>query len=762
VLREAFALHQKGQLAQAATVYRQVLAQNPQNTDALHLLGVLESQRGNAAAGLELLDRAIQLKPQNADFHFNRGNALQTLKRFEEALASFDRALAIKPDHVDVLNNRGNVLRSLERLNEALASYDRALAIQPEDADAIFNRGVVLHDLKRFDEALACYDGALVRRPDFGELLLRRGNALRDLKRMEEALASYDRALAISPGHAEVLNNRGNVLKDLKRLDQALESYDRALAILPDHADILNNRGNLLKDLNRPEEALACYDRALALQPDFAEALNNRGTVLTDLKRLDEALTSYDHALAIKPDYPFLPGNRLHAKLKICDWSGLAEDFAAIAEQIEAGAKASSPFAALGTLVSAAIQRTCAENYVREKYPPNSSLPRIERRSDHDCIRLGYFSADFHNHATAHLFAEMFERHDRARFELNAFSLGPTKHDSMRARLKNSFERFIEAGSQSDQDLAQLARSLEIDIAVDLNGFTKHHRTGIFALRAAPIQVNYLGYPGTMGAGYIDYLIADATVIPPDEQRHYAEKIVYLPDTYQPNDTQRPIAEKPFTRAECNLPPTGFVFACFNNSYKILPEIFDIWMRLLENVEGSVLWLLEDNASAERNLQAEAQRRGIVPQRLVFAPRRELSEHLARHRLADLFLDTLPYNAHTTASDALWAGLPVLTCLGETFAGRVAGSLLKAMGLPELITTTLAEYEARARFLAGHPEELPRLRAKLAANRLTTPLFDTPRFTRHVESAYALMWQRHLQGLSPTSFSVPSILDPRS
>jgi len=783
MLAKALSLHQEGKLDEASALYRKILALNPRNADALHLLGVIELQRKNPSAAIELIDRAIEIDPNNAVFFSNRGLAFEGLKRFHDALASYGRALTIQPGYADALNNRGNALRALNRFDDALASYARALAVKPDYADALNNRGATLSDLKRFSQALASYDRALAIKPDYADALNNRGAALSRLHRFDDAIDSYDRALAIRPDYAEALNNRGNALSELKRFDDAIDSYDRALVIRPDYAEALYNRGAAMNDLRRLEDALvsydlalvckpdyaealnsrgvalsglkrfdqalASYDRALAIKPDYAEAHYNRGNVLSDLKHFDEALASYDRALAIEPNYAFLIGMRLHCKMRICDWRAIAEDTFLLSERIESGEKASLPSSVLATPLPAALQKRCAEIFIREEHPRSSVLPDFKAPYAHERIRLGYFSADFHSHATAYLTAGLFEHHDRTQFELIAFSFGPAQEDAMRTRLKTSFARFLEVNTLSDKDIASLARSLEVDIAIDLKGFTQDSRTGVFAMRPAPVQVSYLGYPGTMGADYIDYLIADATLIPEEHQKHYAEKIVYLPDTYQVNDSKRLIANRHFTRTECGLPEDGFVFCCFNNNYKITGDIFDVWMRLLTAVDGSVLWLFEDNAFAIRNLRAEAQARGIAPERLVFAKRMDLPEHLSRHRLADLFLDTLPYNAHTTASDALWAGLPVLTCVGKTFPGRVAASLLNAVGLPELITRDLDAYECLARDLATDPSKLRSIRDKLAANRLTHPLFDTARFARHIESAYASMWTRQQAGLTP-------------
>ena len=498
----------------------------------------------------------------------------------EDALASYDQALAIKPDHADALNNRGNALRDLKRPDDALVSYDRALAVKPDYAEALNSRGMVLRELKRFDDALASYDRALAIKPDHADALNSRGIVLRELKRFDDALASYDRALAIKPDYAEALNNRGNALQDLKRFDEALVSYDRAAEIKPDYAEALNNRGVALQELKRFDDAIASHDRALVIEPRYADAHYNRGVALQELKRFKDALASYDHALAIEPDYAFLFGKRLFCRMNICDWDAIGDDFDRLAEKIESADQASPPFAVLATPLTAALQRTNSEIYIREKHPRSSLLPKFEGRYEHDRIRLGYFSADFRNHPVAYLIAELFERHDRGKFEVIAFSFSPPTTNAMATRLKKSFDRFVEVSALSDKDVALLARRLEIDIAVDLNGFTQGNRTNIFAMGAAPIQANYLGYAGTMGADYIDYLIADSTLIPKEQQQHYLEKIVYLPDTYLVNDSKRMIADKRFSKAQCGLPEEGFVFCCFNSTYKITPEVFDIWMRL--------------------------------------------------------------------------------------------------------------------------------------------------------------------------------------
>jgi protein O-GlcNAc transferase len=716
----AVALHQAGQLGEAEQIYRNLLLSCPQHFDGLHLLGVIAYQRGDHSAALDLIDRALSIDPGAPEAHNNCGVILAALTRFEDAVASYDSALAAAPGYVDAHINRGNALRDLTRFEDALASYDRAIVLDPSNAEAFNKHGNALTELQRFEQAAASYARAIELRPAFGEAFNNRGVALAKLRRFEDALANYNKAIALNPTDAEALNNCGQALAELKRFD----------------------------------EALASYDQAIALRPDYAEALNNRGNALNELHRFGEAAASYERAIALEPDIDYLRGNHLHVKMHVCDWADFDQRCADLIAAVMRGSAASSPFLLLATPASAEAQLKCATRYSADQYRVSpASLWKGERYS-HDRIRVAYLSADLHAHATTQLIAGLFEQHDKSRFQTIAVSFGPASNSDMRQRLMHSFDQFIDVRTQSDQSVAEQIHRMEVDIAVDLKGFTRDARTGIFAKRPAPIQVNYLGYPGTMGASYIDYLIADRVVVPEDRRDAFSEKVICLPDSYQVNDASRRIAAVTPSRSEAGLPEGAFVFCCFNNSFKITPNVFDVWMRLLRAVEGSVLWLIEGNASAPRNLRREAALRGVAVERLIFAPRIGPDDHLARHRLADMFLDTHYCNAHTTASDALWAGVPVLTCSGTTFASRVAGSLLQAVGLPELITHSLEEYEALALKLAREPGLLASLRQKLARNRETYPLFDTARFTRHIEAAYTTMWERSQRGEPPQSFAV--------
>jgi predicted O-linked N-acetylglucosamine transferase (SPINDLY family) len=702
-------------------------------------------------------NRFSPLKPDHAESHFQLGNALQSQGKLDKAIEHYNKAILSRPNYFQAHNNLGVALQAQGKFDLAVAHYQKALFYKPDHASAHNNLGNTLSAQGRLDAAIEHFNKALTFKPDYAEAYNNLGTVLQAQHRLDEAAQLYRKALSIKPDYVEAHFNLGNVLQELDRLDAAVEHYRKALSLNPYHAKAHNNLGSALRLQGKLNAAVDSHQQAVLLNPDFFEAHSNLGSAFREQGDLDAAVASCRKAATLKPDNAEARLNLFYTQLHCCDWTEYARHVEDSLNAVSAG-KPGYPFSFLAISASASAQLQCSRTYVSDKFPPSSTPLWTGQIYAHDKIRVAYLSADFHNHATAYLVAELFETHDKNRFELTALSFGPEGAESaIRERLQRPFDRFLDVRGKSDREVAVLLRELEMDIAIDLKGYTKDHRTAIFAHRPAPIQVNYLGYPGTMGASYIDYILADAYLIPPELQPHYTEKVVYLPDSYQANDTGRRIAERTPSRSEANLPETGFVFCCFNNNYKITPDIFDIWMRLLDKVEGSVLWLLEDNRAASRNLRQEAAKRGISQERLVFAPRMDLDEHLARHRLADLFLDTLPINAHTTASDALWAGLPLLTCMGEAFAAKVAASLLNAIGLPELITRHLEEYEALALELATTPALLADIRSRLAQNRTSHPLFDTNRFRRHIESAYSTMWERYQRGEPPASFAVPPL-----
>jgi protein O-GlcNAc transferase len=591
--------------------------------------------------------------------------------------------------------------------------------------------------------------------PRLAEAHLNLANALYEARRYEEAIASFRETIALRPDLIPARNGLGNSYRALSRLEAALGCYREALRIAPEDAEVHCNLGVALADLGKSDEAIASYRKAVSLDPSYANAHYNLGISLQEQKRHGEAIACFERALAIDPRHGEALGALVMSELGDCRWDSIAAHAAGLARQVREGRGIVEPFTFLLVSGDPAEQKLCAERYAAKTVPARAAPPATPARGPR--TRLAYLSGDFRNHAVAQLTAGLFELHDRSRFEVTGVSLGPDDGSEMRARLERGFERFIDVRSRSDAEVAAMLRDLGVDIAIDMSGYMNLARPGILALRPAPVQVNFLGYPGTLGAGFLDYIVADPFLIPVERAGCYSEQVVYLPDTYLVNDAKRAIADETPSRTELGLPEDAFVFCCFNLTAKITQEMFSVWMRLLQQIPRSMLWLLEDTAGARRNLEREARSRGVDAGRLVFAPRMKTEQHLARQRRADLFLDTLPYNAHTTASDALWAGLPLLSCPGRTFAGRVAGSLLRAVGLPELVARDVEDYEARALELARNPPELAQLRSKLARNRLSAPLFDTDRFRRHIEAAYATMHEIRLRGGAPRSFAVEPV-----
>lgn len=711
----------EGKLDEASTSYREAIAVNPRDADAYLNLGFALGEQQRYQEAEHALQRSLDINPALTDAFYILGVIAKRQSKTEVAIENFVRVLDLKRDFEIVYGDLCQMLLESGQIERAKEIVLKGIAAYPEVVDFHAHLGSLYAYENDFERAINCFQRALTLRPDDAQLHSRLGNVFRRSNRFEDALASYDKLTGLNPTSAEAFNDRGIALGELAR----------------------------------HEDALASFQQALVLDPLHANAMGNLGAMLGCLRRYDDAARTFARLIEIEPEYPHAIGNLLGSRMYSCDWSQYEADLERLNSAVMKGEKAVEPFTLLAATWSAAALLQCAQTHAAEACSPSERPLWSGQRYAHDKIRVAYLSADFHDHATAYLMAELFELHDHERFEIIALSFGPDSRGAMRQRLLRSFDRFVDVRTKSDREAASLLREMEIDIAVDLKGFTTDGRPGILAQRPAPVQVSYLGFPGSMGVGYVDYILADRYVIPAEHQYFYSEKVVWLPDSYQINDTQRQIAKTTPTRAECALPASGFVFCCFNNNYKITPDVFDVWMRLLTEISGSVLWLLEDNAAVSRNLRSEALRRGVTAERLVFAPRVGLDEHLARHKLADLFLDTRPYNAHTTASDALWAGLPVLTCTGTTFPSRVAASLLNAVGLPELITENLADYEALALKLATCPDLLSDIRAKLSRNRSEHPLFDTKRFCSHIESAYTLMWERHQRREPPVSFAVP-------
>lgn len=677
--------------------------------------------------------------------------------QLQQAVHLFQQVLRQQPQQVAALHGMGEALQSMGQLDAALQCFDEALQLRPEASELHNSKGTVLYEMDRLQEALISYDSALQLRGDAPAVWLNRGLILHRLQRFAEAEKSLSQAIQLQPDYVDAHYCRVMTLFAAGRHAEALQAVNLILHHLPNFVRAWNLRGQLLNAMGNAQEALASCDRCLQLEPNDAEAWLGRATAQNSMQMLAEAVDSYSRALALNPQLGFVQGLAIHARARICDWRDIESQVEKLVSCVKSRQAVTQPFAVLPLVDDPQIQYQAAQLWLGNHPQEVIGLPHIVRRAPRNKIRLGYFSADFHNHATAHLMAELFELHDRSQFEVIAFSFGPSSDDLMRQRLIKAFDQFIDVHQLSDRDVVLKAREMEIDIAVDLKGYTQDCRESIFVQRAAPIQVSYIGTPGTMGSEQWDYIIADKMVIPEDQQQYFAEKVAYLPHCYQVNDRKREVADRVFTRSELNLPESGFVFCCFNNCYKILPDVFASWMRILQQVSGSVLWLLQDHEATMHNLRSAARHCGIDEHRLIFAERISSPMYLARFQIADLFLDTFPYTAHTTSSDALRAGVPVLTRKGRSFASRVAASILQDCELLELITTSSEKYETLAIRLANTPAMLTDIRRKIQRAIHCSPMFDTPRFTRHIESAYHTMYDRYVANLPPAPFSVPEI-----
>ena len=784
---------QQGAADRAIGLFRESLAIAPQRPIVLTNLAIALVLTGNATAALVSAEAAIAIRPDYAEAHNALGNALLALSRPGDALASYTRASELRPELAALHSNRGNALRDLGRTAEALEGYRRALQIDPQLREALIGSAGMLRNLSRYDEALDALTKVLARNPKDAAALLDRGNLLFQMDRVTEALASYDAILVLKANDPDALFNRANALLRLQREEDALQSFDICIALKPGLARAHHFRGNTLQRLRRPQEALQSFTRAVEIDPRYVDALNGLGDAYRDLEKFPEATQAYMRALEIEPHslltlsnlsrvllaakrpeeavryiermlevspdeapaFRHTLGNLHHSRILTSDWRDFDATVAAIDAGVTQGRHVTTPALYMGSGDSPEIHLECARLYTQRKWGDIGSPAWTRAPYRHDKIRVAYISTDFREHPVAYLMAGIFERHDRARFEMTGVALSPADASPLGQRTRKAFPDFIEAAQISNEEVVRLMREREIDIAVDLTGYTTGYRTGIFARRAAPIQVNYLGYSATTGAPFIDYMIADAVVVPEQHRPFYSEHVVHLP-CYLPPGDRRGIASPLRARAQWGLPEQGFVFCSHHPSYKITPHVFGVWMRLLRATEGSVLWLQKGHEASIRNMETEASRQGVDPERLIFASHVPDTEtYLARFTAADLFLDTLPYNAHTTTSDALWAGLPVLTCQGNSFASRVAASLLSTLGLTELITDSLEGYEARARELIESPVLLGELRARLRAQRDIHPWFNADNLTRNLESAYIGMWERFERGAPPAGFTAP-------
>ena len=754
---------QAGRVIDAERMYRQVLQTEPNHADTLNNLAVLLQLQGHFEAATTHFRHALELRPDYTEAYNNLGYVLQMQGKFEEAVVSFQRALNINPALVDAHNNLGITLVKQGKLKEAEASFKRALQIAPYFAPAYYTLGHTLHMQGRIEEAIANYRKALRIKPDYAEAISNLDDALKELGRTEKAAQ-------LKLECTEEYNNLGCIMETQGNFQEAVLLFQRALHFMPDYAIAHCNLGATLAKQGKFQEAAASFQQALYCKPDYVEAHYQLGKTLKNMGRIEEAISQYQKALQISPDSADVMLDMIHQLQHICLWEHVGDLSRRVIDYIEKDmahemgeeSKVLSPFSVLALHLPTTLQQQyhCARIWTERIVQPaiDSASPQIVRHPPRkgSKITLGYLSADYRSHPVAYVLPELIEKHDRSRFSVIGYSYGPDDGSPIRKRLMQGFDKFVDMKNNSFAESVKQIERDGVDILIDLNGYTQFGRTEIPALRPAPIQVNYLGYPGTMGADFMDYILVDDFIVLPNQQSFFAEKLVYLPSSFHVMTSQREVAGRIPSRTECGLPEEGFVFCSFNNNYKISPDMFSVWMELLKAVPNSVLWLTKSNAYAPGNLRREAEARGVSGNRIVIAPITHIEEHLARHRLADLCLDTFPYNGHTTTIDALFMECPVLTLLGNTWASRAAGDMLRTVGLPELITTTLDEYRTLAERLAKDPELLGKLRTRLKENHKTSRLFDSDHLTRNIEKAYIRMWEHHATGAKPEPFAVNS------
>jgi protein O-GlcNAc transferase len=744
---ELIKLYNQGRFYDLINEAKKLINEYPKAFIIWNLLGAANKRLGKIDQAFIFLKKVTELNPEYADGHNNLGVILQDQEKFQESIASFKLALSLKPNYSEAYNNLAITYKKISKLEESINLFYKAISFNPNYVEAYNNLGTTFKEQGKTSEAIEFFNKALSIKPDYAEAYYNMGIVFQEQNETLKASEAYIKVIKINPNYVEAYNNLGTTFKEQGKTSEAIEFFNKALSIKPDYAEAYYNMGIIFKQQSKYKESLELYNKALSIKPDYAEALYNIGIILQEQGKLKESIDYFDKALLIKPNYEKAQAQKLYQKAKICDWENDKED-REIIKKLGKSNNSIPPFTMLSFeddpnnhLLRSKIY--AKKNFYQKQIPFIKNTKFLKNKRLH----IGYFSADFQNHATMYLMSDIFEKYNKNKFKVHVYSFGKSSDsDQIRQKLKNSVDVFRDVIDLDEKSIAMLAREDKIDIAIDLKGYTRNSRPRIFSYRAAPIQINFLGYPGTIGADFMDYIIADTVVIPDNKKNNYSEKKIYLPFTYQPNSYSASFVKKNFTRSQMGLPEKGFIFCCFNNSYKISLNEFSIWMRLLERVEGSVFWLMRSNKWAESNLCKEAEKRGIKSTRLIFANKLPYFDHLARCELGDLFLDTFNCNAHTTASDALCAGMPLITKIGEGFAARVASSILNALDLPELITKNDEEYEALIFEIATSSEKFLKIKKKLLENRVTKPLFNSELFINYLEDGYNQVYQNYLDG----------------
>jgi len=771
--QQAVQLQQNANLQDAETIYKDILKIYPLHTGANTMLGIIYVQTSRDNDGVRLLEASLIEDAKQFWAHNALGVGLFNLKKYDLAVISLNQAIDINSSFTDAYFNLGKSQRELGEYRSAIISYSKCIELDKNYANAFNNQGVIfLEDLKDYNKALENFQKFIKLVPNsffghnniaivlsklerhkeskiFNEKALKlQADPKEDIiltDNDEDKISKYKKEILLHPDNAQAHLEIGDIFRKLQRIDESVESYDRAIKIKPKFVRAHINRGIIFHELKCHSEAIINFSHAISIEPNNILALRLRSAAHKELGNHVESIKDDEVVLPISMETPYLLGSILDSHMKSCNWENFDKQRSDITKKIKNQEHVITPFFSIAFFENPELHKSAAELYNKKNFPINKLFPKIKKYSNHKKIRIGYFSGDFRNHPVSTLTAELFELHNHSQFKIYAFSYGA--NDFFTERLKKSFDEFIDIERMTNNDVVLLGRQMEIDIAIDLGGYSGDQRVGIFAGKVAPIQLSYIGYLGTMGSEYYDYLLADRHIIPEGMRKWFTEKIIYLP-SFQVNDNKKFFPDNLFTKENLDLPLDGFVFCCFNNCYKILPATFDSWMRILGKVEGSVLFLYAPNEKVIENLRKEASTRGINPDRLIFGAEVSMSDYLARYRNADLFLDTSPYNAGATASDALRSELPLITLIGSSFASRHAASILNAVGLPELITESTEEYESLAVELATNPEKLSIIKAKLVKNLSSSLLLDTRLFSQNIESAYHKIYQRYQDGVA--------------
>lgn len=805
LFNKAFKLHQSNDIENAKILYENILTTDPTHSDSTHLLGVVFYQEHQFEEAIYWIRKAIVLKSDDAAAYNNLANALVKISFYEEAIENYNQAIRLKADYKEAFFNRGiaqkhhsqlvdaiesfeisikfeynlsqsytnqgelyfslrnfeksllsflNALKiysspqlylqlglvyfSLGKFTESASNYSQFLELDPINTEALFYKANTLQKLSSFSEAITYYSKTIDLDNRYTPAYVNRGIAFNAIKKYEHALNDFDAALKLNPNLAVAYCNKGVTYNELRNYEFAINNFNAAIDVDQSFSEAYLNRGNSFYGLKNLDVAIDNYNIAIKYNDKYALAYSNKANALQELRRFKEASENFKIAFSLNADLEFVYGKYINSKLMICDWSSFNEDIDNLLKY-SSTLQFITPFDALSILDDPQLHHKISENYIHHKFK-DQIIPVVKKNAPHQKIKLAYYSSDFKEHPVSYLTAEIFELHDRDKFEVFGFSLAKVKHSQIRDRIVNSFDQHYEVWDLSDLEVALQSQKLEIDIAIDLGGHTIDSRVDIFANRAAPIQISYIGYLGTMGAKYIDYIVSDHIITPPNLRSYYTEKIIYLP-SYQSNDSKR-IQPSNVDDRQYEIPENTFVFCNFNNNYKILPSIFECWMQILSKVENSILFLFADNEDVIVNLKKYAELSGINSNRLIFGNRASYEEYLSRYNLCHLFLDTYPYNAGTTASDSLWCNVPVLTIAGNSFASRVAASLLTSIGLSDLITTNKNDYVSLAIELAHNQEKYAEIKSRLINNKSSWPLFNSNLFTKNWEQALSVAYRR--------------------